>query len=310
MWLESEPGRGSTFFFTLSAEWIAAKPRPFLVKDQLQIRGKRLLVVDDNEHGRRILATLAQRWGTPATVLSNGTECLEYLRNGTDFDLAILDMQMPEMDGLMLAQEIRRLPQGRTLPLLLLSSIGHHPGTEDRQLFAGFLTKPVKPPHLFAEIERILGTTPTLESKVPVILTPIAVEAPAHADRILLAEDNPVNQKVALHMLSRIGYRADVAGNGLEVLEALQRMHYDIVLMDVQMPDMDGLEATRRIRDGAPVCGAAPWIIALTANAMEGDRQACQAAGMDDYLSKPFKKDELEATLLRARNSIRQRAGG
>lgn len=310
MWLESEPGRGSTFFFTLSAEWIASKPKPFLVKERVSFHGKRLLIVDDNEHGRRILATLAHRWGFNATVLSNGTECLAQLKNGERFDLAILDMQMPGMDGLMLAREIRRFPEARELPLFLLSSIGRHPGTEDRQLFAGFLSKPVKPPQLLAEIERILGTVPTPNPPAVAAAATAPSGRPEHAERILLAEDNPVNQKVAIHMLSRLGHRVDLAGNGHEVLVALERMHYDIILMDVQMPEMDGLETTRRIRAGAPVCGAAPWIIALTANAVEGDRQSCLNAGMDDYLSKPFKIDELAGVLLRARTALSRRNSG
>ena len=308
LWMESEPGHGSTFSFTLPAEWIATGPRPYLVKDQLKVRGRRLLVVDDNEHGRRILAALAHKWGMPCTVLSSAAECLDCLRRGQDFDLAILDMQMPGMDGLMLAREIRRLPAYSTLPLVLLSSIGRYPGTEDPDLFAAYLTKPVKPPQLFTEIGQILGGGP-----VAPLLEPTGVPAPmegqTHPERILLAEDNPVNQKVALHMLARLGHRADVAGNGLEVLEALKRLSYDIILMDVQMPEMDGLEATRRIRRLTLAGDASPWVIALTANAMEDDQQNCEKAGMDDYLSKPFKKEDLEAVLHRARAALQQRGG-
>ncbi|MET0263551.1 MAG: CHASE domain-containing protein [Rariglobus sp.] len=306
MWLESAPGKGSTFLFTLPAEWIAPGPKSYLATDQLQMRGKHLLVVDDSETSRRILSTLAHKWGMFATIVTNGPECLESLRGGQRFDIAVLDMQMPGMDGLMLAREIRQLPGRADLPLVLLSSIGSHPEMDSPGLFAASLTKPLKAPQLFAVIAKLLGASDT--GIVPAeTITPPPVAGEVHAERILLAEDNSVNQKVALHMLSRLGYRADVAANGLEVLTALQQRPYDIILMDVQMPEMDGHEATRRIRASATPTTPTPWIIALTANAMEGDAQACARAGMDDYLSKPIKKDELEAALLRAHDALAQR---
>jgi CheY-like chemotaxis protein len=215
--------------------------------------------------------------------------------------VAILDMQMPGMDGIRLAREIRGLPAFNTLPLVLLSSIGRHPGPDAARLFAAFLTKPVKAPQLLNEITRILGASQATLLKPGTKEPPPTDKNHPRPEHILVAEDNPVNQKVALHMLARLGYRADVAGNGHEVLEALQRQNYDIILMDVQMPEMDGLEATRRIRERTRAGGPNPWIIALTANAMEGDRQACVDAGMDDYLSKPVKRETLAAALARAR---------
>ncbi|CAM2881994.1 CHASE domain-containing protein [Rariglobus hedericola] len=297
MWFESPPGKGSTFFFTLTCPWIAAGPKTYNPADRFHIRGKRLLIVDDNEHGRRILSTLAHKWGMVCTVAQTGRECVDLIRAGNRFDLAILDMQMPEMDGIMLAREIRALPAGVELPLILLSSIGRHPAPEDSALFTSCLTKPAKPSQLFNEIGRSLGHEEIHDTPIPIAL-PVAGET--LAGRILLAEDNSVNQKVALHMLSRLGYRADVAGNGLEVLAALERVPYDIILMDVQMPELDGLETTRRIRANTPAGTTGPWIIALTANAMEGDHQQCTEAGMDDYLSKPIKKTSLETALARA----------
>ena len=305
MWFESEAGHGSTFFFTVSAEWLPARPKAYVSSDRAQIRGKRILVVDDNEHGRRILSTLAQKWGMTCTVAKDGRECLELLRADRRFDIAVLDMQMPEMDGIMLAREIRALPAGIDLPLILLSSIGRNPDPADAALFTACLTKPAKPSQIFNEIGRALGHEEIDES--PAISVAPLNSKETHPERILLAEDNAVNQKVALHMLSRLGYRADVAANGLEVLDALQRIPYDIVLMDVQMPEMDGLEATRRIRAEAVPGKPSPWIIALTANAMEGDAQHCLEAGMDDYLGKPIKKQSLEAALLHARTRLRQR---
>ena len=305
MWFESEVGRGSTFFFTLPAEWIAARPKTFVSADRFGIRGKRLLVVDDNDHSRRILATLAAKWDMECTALQTAHETLELIRNGRTFDLAILDMQMPEMDGVMLARALHALPASRDLPLILLSSIGRHPDARDAALFAACLTKPAKPSQLFNEIGRALGHEQLPEPTTIPIAPPVTGEA--HPERILLAEDNPVNQKVALHMLSRLGYRADVVANGLEVLDALKRLPYDIVLMDVQMPEMDGLEATRCIRANATPDSPGPWIIALTANAMEGDAQQCTDAGMNDYVGKPIKRQELETALARARDIVAKR---
>ncbi len=305
MWFESTPGAGSTFFFSLVASWAAAGPRAFHSADHFQIRGKRLLIVDDNEHGRRILATLAGKWGMDCTSLKTGDEVLHLLGSGSRFDVAILDMQMPDMDGIMLARAIRQLPAGAALPLILLSSIGRQPAPADAALFTACLGKPAKPSQLFNEIGRALGSEdPSPEARIPV---PPPAPGETHSERLLLAEDNPVNQRVALHMLARLGYRADVAANGLEVLDALKRLPYDIVLMDVQMPEMDGLEATRCIRASATPGTPGPWIIALTANAMEGDARECTEAGMDDYLSKPIKKPDLASALQRARDALRTR---
>ena len=303
MWFESEPGRGSTFFFTLTAEWVPVRAKTFVCPDRFQIRGKRLLVVDDNEPGRRILATLAAKWGMECASARTAKEALDLVRDGARFDLAILDMQMPEMDGIMLARELRALPGSRDLPLILLSSIGRQPEPDDAVLFVSSLAKPAKPSQLFDEIGRALGNDVPGDS-MPVVPSVTGEKQP---ERILLAEDNQVNQKVALHMLARLGYRTDVAANGIEVLDALRRLPYDIVLMDVQMPEMDGLEATRRIRAEASADAPGPWIIAITANAMEGDDRQCTEAGMDDYVSKPIKREDLEGALRRARDGRAQR---
>ena len=304
MWVESEPGRGSTFSFTLNAEWMVSAPRPFQAVERPRLRGKRLLVVDDNETSRRILSTLAVKWGMTAVVEQRGTRALERLQAGECFDLAILDMQMPELDGVMLATAIRRLPEGGDFPLLLLSSIGRNPDPEHAGLFVAILSKPAKPSQLFDAIAKIFGSVAPFPVKT--LVAPEWEPGEVQPERILLAEDNPVNQKVALHMLARSGYRADTAADGLEVLSAIRRQHYDIVLMDVQMPEMDGLEATRRIRAEQEAGKPVPWIIALTANAMEGDREMCEQAGMNDYLSKPIKGSELTAALLRARHALQK----
>jgi CheY-like chemotaxis protein len=214
-------------------------------------------------------------------------------------------MQMPDMNGLMLARAIRAFPTGPTLPLLLLSSLGHRQHGADQGLFAAHLHKPAKPSQIFDALAALFAGGEPAAHPAALIPAPLATIEPPRSERILLAEDNTVNQKVALHMLARLGYRADVAANGLEVLDAVRRQPYDIILMDLQMPEMDGLEAARRIRTLAPA-GSRPWIVALTANAMQGDRELCLAAGMDDYISKPIRQADLAAALERARAAVRE----
>jgi len=184
---------------------------------------------------------------------------------------------------------------------VLLSSLGRVPDPD--ALFAANLTKPVKPSQLLDVLAQLFWDKPEAPAAGPAAASPAAAatHGPENPDRILLAEDNAVNQKVALLMLRNLGYRADIAANGLEVLEAVRRQPYDIILMDVQMPEMDGLEATQRLLQIRPVAADRPWIVALTANAMQGDREICQAAGMDDYISKPIKASELKAALARGR---------
>jgi CheY-like chemotaxis protein/HPt (histidine-containing phosphotransfer) domain-containing protein len=224
---------------------------------------------------------------------------LALIRAEAPFDVAILDMQMPEMDGLTLASEIRRYRNHRQLPLVMLTSLGRRDTDVRIAEFAAFLTKPIKQSQLYNALVGIFAGQP------------VRVREPAREDgfdaamgeslplHILLAEDNAVNQKLALLILERLGYRADVAGNGIEVLDALDRQRYDVVLMDMQMPEMDGLEATRQLR-ATLEAHRQPHIIAMTANAMHGDRELCLEAGMDDYVSKPVQVRALRVALLRA----------
>jgi CheY-like chemotaxis protein len=226
-------------------------------------------------------------------------EALQWIQNGDPFNLAILDMQMPGMDGVALAKEIRKLRDPASLPLVLSSSLGRREVETESGLFGAFLNKPIKPSQLFDTLAGIFAAQP-LEDK-PVAPAKVQVDpqmAKQHPLRILLTEDVLVNQKLALRLLEQIGYRADVASNGLEAIQSVERQTYDVILMDVQMPEMDGLEATRRICAKWPR-DQRPTIIAMTANAMLGDREMCLEAGMDDYISKPIRKEELIKALLK-----------
>ena len=310
MWVESTVDVGTTFFFTIGTVAMASKPKSYTGAARASLQGRRLLIVDDNATSRRILSELAVGWGMKPFAVEEPARALEMLAAREPFDIAILDMQMPAMDGQMLAHEIRRLRSPTELPLVLLSSLGQR---ETDGLFDASMTKPVKPSQLFAAMTQIFWRNRTNASvpaepevvevssrPVPEVVSPVAPET-RHGERILLAEDNAVNQKVALHMLLKLGIRADVAANGLEVLTAVKRQPYDIILMDVMMPEMDGLEATRALVKEYPDTTVRPWIIALTANAMQGDREMCLASGMDDYISKPIRQIELSAALGRVR---------
>ncbi|MBK8858083.1 MAG: PAS domain S-box protein [Opitutaceae bacterium] len=302
LWVESELGRGSTFRFTVTVGMVPSKPRPYHATGLNAVAGKRLLIVDDNSTNRRILTTLAAGWGMLPRAATTGPEALGWLAAGEEFDVAILDMQMPDMDGLMLAGEIRRVRDAAQLPLILLSSLGQREFIGgNASPFAAHLTKPAKPARLFEVLATVFKAGPAAAAPRKTAV-PFPVEKQATpGDTILLVEDNVVNQKVALMLLQKLGYRADIAANGREALEALQRQDYKIVLMDMQMPELDGLEATRRIVAAQPDPDRRPWIIAITANAMQGDRELCLAAGMDDYISKPVKREELAAALERGR---------
>ncbi|MEB3828045.1 PAS domain S-box protein [Phormidium sp. CCY1219] len=317
MWVESQEGIGSTFYFTILAEQTNEIPTTPLQDNVPQLSGKRVLIVDDNATNRKILTRQGESWGMVPQTAASGMEALEALRPGVgNFDLAILDMQMPEMDGLTLASQIRKLPGGDRLPLVMLTSIGRIPVDVKTSgiHFAAFLNKPIKQSQLYDVLVGIFSRYPmrvrSRKSRGSTVASG-AADGGAQPERsaaepknlkVLLAEDNVVNQKVALRILQRLGYRADVAGNGLEAIEALKRQSYDVVLMDVQMPVMDGLEAARQICGEWPVrkdvsANGRPWIIAMTANAMQGDREICLAAGMDEYLSKPIRMEALTAIL-------------
>lgn len=300
IWAESEPGRGSAFYFTIVVTGAAASVLTDSPIRQQQLKGKRLLIVDDNATNRKILISQALSWGMSFRAAASGEQALNWLRGGELFDLAILDMQMPQMDGLMLAREIRKQLNSHQLPLVLLTSMGIIPSSDEisQELFSAFLNKPIKQSQLYEILNKILGEQTPRPESLPRDRSlsnkqKLGQQLPL---RILIAEDNVVNQKVALRLLERLGYRADTVSNGLEVLEALRRQSYDLVLMDVQMPEMDGLCATQHICEQWPY-ELRPWIVAMTANAMRGDRETCLAAGMDNYIAKPIQIEVLKQAL-------------
>ncbi len=289
IWVESEVGTGSTFHFTIRAKEASSLSRLKLTGPQPRLQGRSVLIVDDNKTTRRILGSLVHSWGMQPVIATSGMEALGLIQSGGDFDVAILDANMPGMDGADLARKVGRHKEGHkgSMPLVLLASLGQK---GDPGLFDVTLTKPVKPLQLQDALAGVLASR-----QIQGASEAIPEDAGCSPLRILLAEDNISNQKVTLKMLERLGYRADALVNGLEVLEALERQPYDVVLMDVRMPRMDGIEATQEIRKRWPEDG--PRIIAITAYALAGDRERCLEAGMDDYIGKPVQIDDLRNVL-------------
>ncbi|MEM9219982.1 MAG: response regulator [Cyanobacteria bacterium P01_F01_bin.150] len=316
--VESVLGEGSTFSFTIQVQTTQSDN----AENQFDIsvlQGKRLLIVDDNSTNCEILVTQTTVWGMRPEVYHSPQEVLAVLDHQTNnqgFDLAILDLHMPGMDGISLAKAIRSRPQGNQIPLVMATASAG-PEKEQEAMdagFAAFLTKPIKHNYLLKTLIRFVGqenykpscTLPSKELSKE-LSNGNSTEANSLGDRhplkILIAEDNMVNQQLAIHLLRSLGYRADVVSNGLEVLESVSRQYYDVVLMDLQMPDMDGLTATRELCQHY-LKVERPYVIAMTANAMTGDRERCLEAGMDDYVSKPVRKAELVAALKKCSTQI------
>ena len=298
MWVESTAGTGSTFSFTILAEASGARLAHSVLQEKCSsLTGKRVLIVDDNSTNRRILVKQSLLWGMVPSAAISAAEALDFVRHGHAFDVGILDIDMTEVDGTSLVDEIRKYRSPQALPLIMLTSTAER--RRSARLapaqFSAFLNKPIKPGALFEVLLHAMQLAPLSEPQL---------SAPARgklADtlplKILVAEDNTVNQKVVQLLLHNLGYRADLAANGIETLAALERQSYDVVLMDVQMPEMDGLEATRRLRARYGT-GNGPRVIAMTANAMPGDREKCLAAGMDAYVSKPVELNDIRAVLI------------
>jgi two-component system, sensor histidine kinase and response regulator len=303
----SEEGVGSTFWFTaqLSKQDASAKKEP---PPLVPIRDAYMLIVDDNATNRELLRLLLNSWGVRHEEASSGEMALRLLHQAVEhqnpFSLAILDMQMPGMDGEELGHIIRGTPALQDLPLVMMSSVGQRGDAARLKAvgFSAFLTKPVKQSDLYDCLATVLGFTASRQedkTPVPYLVTRHSIRQDQRARyRILLAEDNVVNQKVALKILEKLGYRADAVANGLEAVKAMERGSYDLVFMDVQMPEMDGFEATAAIRAAESHDPAfhVP-IIAMTAHAIKGDRERCLENGMDDYISKPIEPDAILSVL-------------
>lgn len=310
MWVESEFGSGSTFYFSIKSEASLSQSKIYLYGHVPKLAGKRILIVDDNKTNRRILKSQADSWGMFAKMAESPQLAIEWISNNEVFDIALLDFQMPQMDGITLAGEIRKLNAGKELPIIILTSMGRKEGSSYDDLnLSAFISKPIKQAQLYETLVSVFsGTSPLKKAK---IYNEAKIEsdlAEKHPLRILLAEDNAVNQKVAARILDKMGYRVDVVANGIEAVSAVKRIHYDIVLMDILMPEMDGYEATKRIMNELQV-DKRPKIIAMTANAMQGDKEECLAAGMDDYISKPIRIEELQSALTKWSEKIDQQRG-
>ncbi|MBX3037271.1 MAG: GAF domain-containing protein [Anaerolineales bacterium] len=301
MWAKSDGlGKGSTFSFSIVTQIAQLPPtqkREYLgVQPALQ--NKRVLIVDDNATNRYILNMQTIKWGMIPKDTELPSTALQWLENGETFDVAILDMHMPEMDGVQLAKHIHAIKV--KIPLVLFSSVGRREVGDNMNLFSAYLSKPIKQSQLF---DTLVSLFISPDEDVKTITTerfkPDPQMGARHPLRILLAEDNVVNQKLTLKLLEQMGYRADIASNGLETIQSIERQTYDVILMDVQMPEMDGLEATRQIV--ARWQENRPHIIGLTANAMQGDREMCLEAGMNNYIPKPIRVVELVDALRKAK---------
>ncbi|HZV35776.1 MAG TPA: response regulator [Verrucomicrobiae bacterium] len=309
IWVESEAGKGATFHFNIKVKSTTSAVPPPWQSYQPQLAGKRLLIVEDNATNVQIITHRATLWGVTPVAVTNGRDALKAVAQNAPFDAAIIDLQLPGMDGLSLAHEIRALPRGRLLPLLSLSSIRVR-SDDPRPQAAGisvFIHKPIRPAQLLEALYRAMSIQVQREKRAPASPQIDSNFAKRFPLRLLLVDDNPINQKVGLSVLSKLGYRADVANNGLESITALEQKPYDIILMDVQMPEMDGLEATRNICKRWPD-PKRPRIIAMTGNALLGDREKCLESGMDDYISKPVRIGELQAALERWATRISKRS--
>jgi two-component system sensor histidine kinase/response regulator len=305
--VESEPGKGSTFTFTASFAAAVAPPAQ-QARSRTDLRGMRVLIVDDNVTNRTLLHERALAWGMRDARAADGPEALELLRaaaaRGDAYDLALLDMQMPGMDGLALARAIKATPAIAAVRLVMLTSMGHAGISKEAEEagIAACLTKPVRQSALYDCLVGVMAVGQAAPDDTPpgalTLTARTRLAQPDMAATILLAEDNTVNQRVAARMLENLGYRVEVADNGRLAVDALTRGTYAAVLMDCQMPEMDGYEATAAIRAWEGGARHTP-IIAMTANAMREDRERCLAAGMDDYLAKPVRSRDLATTLTR-----------
>jgi PAS domain S-box-containing protein len=297
MWVESEENTGSTFSFTIIVQTVEASPNEMSLDEMVlapSLLGKRILVVSDNNISRLIMKHYLCHWQAESRIVASQEDAKRLLQQGANFDAGVVDLQLSQAQLFAFSEAIG-VPGKRPFPLVCINSWGHTQSARSRLYFDTQISKPVKPANLFTAFESVLNDSILPVHDMPVVLSSSLLHEKSKL-RILLAEDNKINQKVALHMLERLGYSADVVGNGLDAVAAAQRQIYDVILMDIQMPEMDGLTATQEIRQDTKITYR-PQIIALTANALKGDRERFLKAGMDDYLSKPVKLEALADVL-------------
>ena len=306
IWIESEVGKGTTFFFTLQARISEDVVRNYAYDDIAFLENKKVLVVDDNATYCRVLKDQLEHWKLKATEAFSGGQALEILSEDLSYDLVITDVQMFKMDGLQLATAIHE--SYPDLPIILLSSVGDERTREYAKVNSSVLAKPVKQNMLRKSIAEALRDQETLtKSTKKRNMNNQSDFASLYPLRILIAEDNSVNQMFAKRVLLKLGYSADIASNGKEALASMDKVQYDIIFMDIQMPEMDGFEATQKIRTLSP--SVQPLIVAMTANAMQGDREECLKAGMDDYISKPFNPNTLLTSLEKWAKILQKKVG-
>lgn len=292
IWVNSEFGVGSDFRFTIQTSFSAPTIEVNKVNQSLlSLDKKSVFIVDDNATNRKILRLQCEQWGLQVKTFQTGKELLETIQNH-QFDAGILDMQMPEMDGIMLAREIRKKYNPHQLPLIMLTSIGYNTDSKElTELFSFYVNKPIKHTQLSEILLKVLSSIEKAAAVPKKSKQELSEVSQKYPFQILVAEDNIINQKLIRNIFELLGYKMDIAANGLEAIDSLQRKNYDLIFMDIQMPEMNGYEATRIIIQSS--MGTRPVIIAMTANAMRGDREKCIEAGMDDYITKPLKVDDL-----------------
>jgi len=308
IWVESTEGQGSNFLFMLPLQAASGPAKTAFKKRPVQLAGMRLLLVEDNATARQMLARVTQSWGLTVREAGSSREALDALGKGEYFDVALVDRQMPgKIDGPEMAIEMRKFPQSQSLPIVSMTAVGVGGETTESRAAAATqsLLKPIRVAQLQSALMSVLSGKKPAEPKPAPAAKMNGALAQRLPLRVLLADDNVINQNVAVRLLQLLGYQADIAKNGLEVIQALEQKPYDLILMDVQMPEMDGLEATRRIRQRPhgpsphPHFHPGVTIIAMTANAMQGDREKCLEAGMNDYIPKPVRPELLQAAIER-----------
>ncbi|MEM9163855.1 MAG: response regulator, partial [Cyanobacteria bacterium P01_F01_bin.4] len=309
IWVNSQVGKGSTFCFTIQSPIAETYPRRYFATPIPNLKDKHVLIVDHQATSRRMIEKRCRSWGMNPHVATSGEQVLSRIQRGQSFDLAIIDMHIPDINGIKLAQKIYQLTTQCDLPLILITPV--NPLESIGNLFISVLKKPVEQSILYDALVsacsgdwQALGQTVYKQTSPKQAIQKQTVHKQSEVDsnlatqfplKVLVAEDNLVNQKIALKVLAKFGYSADVVANGVETLEALNQKAYDVIFMDVQMPKMDGLEATRKIieRWGEQ----RPRIIAMTANALKQDKENCLASGMDGYISKPFSMADFQSAL-------------